>query len=202
MRYLAREDRFGGNTGDLLMALSRDPDTTNLEEEFDLNAFTQLIVANNYRHLILHERGYYLADPWKGPLYYRDVRRQLELVLGVSPREVVEHRWRDYPGNEYTVPDGPVYVPWASQEVNRPDQEMPNRYFMAIFDLTPLIEAYDGPPLSFEAADPDATSSHEELPQGDAPTHKEVEHPAGPTHTAVEHREVAPPKEGSGAESP
>ena len=36
---------------------------------------------------------------------------------------------------EYKVPDGPVYLPWTSQQVNLPIRERPSRYFMAIFDV-------------------------------------------------------------------
>ena len=34
-------------------------------------------------------------------------------------------------------------VPWASQEVQRPVQDMPSSYFMAIFDLQDLSDDSD-----------------------------------------------------------
>ena len=91
------------------------------------------------------------------------------MLLEQEPSEYVELQWFDYPGNEYNVPDGPVYVPWSSQEVNLPDREMPSRYFMAVFDLSPLIESWDGPSAE-ELLDENAASTggpvHLEMPPG------------------------------------
>jgi hypothetical protein len=59
----------------------------------------------------------------------------------VAPTEHVEHRWVDYPGNQYNVPDGPVYVPWSAEEINLLDQQMPRKLYMAVFDLAALTGA-------------------------------------------------------------
>ena len=138
--------------------------------------------------MVVHERGYYLVDPMQGPLLYRDVVRRMEQRFGLTSEQVVEQEWFDYPGNRYTVPDGPVYIPWSSNEVNLPDRNMPNQYFMAIFDLSEFLDAYTGPPLP--AAPEVSTVTTEEEPQLD---HVEHVHqnvvPAG----AGEHQDVLAP---------
>lgn len=168
LRYLARPDRLGAEAGQLLLELSRNPQEANLEA-LDPLQLAALASSGGYRYLLVHERGYYLVDPRSGPVFYRDVVRRLEQKLELPPTELVEMAWFDYPGNEFKVPDGPVYVPWSSHEVSLPDQEMPNRYFMAVFDLAPLLERYAGELPALEA------SAAQE--QGPGPVH--VEAPPG-----------------------
>ncbi|MCB9764695.1 MAG: hypothetical protein H6739_33275 [Alphaproteobacteria bacterium] len=191
MRYLAKQDLYGREAGDTLLSLSRTPTETAIDE-LDVNDLTELLVSSNYRYMIVHERGYYLVDPATGPLLYRDVVRRLEQRLGLTAREVVEVAWFDYPGNEFSVPDGPVYVPWSSHEVNLPDQEMPNRYFMSVFDLSTLIDAFEGPLPDLGAPSPDGEpSGAPEPPDEDRPPQPEdpeAGEKAGREHHEVEHR--------------
>ena len=167
MRYLARPDAESTLDAQLL-EISRKPEAISVLD-IDPAELQELAFTGNYQHLIVHERGYYLLDPQRGALLYRDVVRQLAMLLEQEPSEYVELQWFDYPGNEYNVPDGPVYVPWSSQEVNLPDREMPSRYFMAVFDLSPLIESWDGPSAE-ELLDENAASTggpvHLEMPPG------------------------------------
>ena len=165
MRYLAKQDTLGRSAGDTLLRLSRDPTEVDLTQVLEEQAFAHLIMGGDYRWLVIHERGYYLSDPLKGQVWYRDALRKTALWLNQTPVEVVEHRWTDYPGNPYDVPNGPVYIPWASTEVNLPDSEMPNRYFMAIFDLKPFIDSYDGPQPDLTATDR-GSPVHEEAAPG------------------------------------
>jgi hypothetical protein len=166
MRYLARQDRFGQTAGDALLRFSRQPTEIDLERELQEVPFAHLAIGGDYRWLIIHERGFYLADPLRGQIYYRDAVRKVALWLGVEPTEVVEHKWFDYPGNQFDVPNGPVYIPWASTEVNLPDQDMPNRYFMSVFDLKPWLDVYDGPLPDFEAEE--RGPEHREAAPGEA----------------------------------
>jgi hypothetical protein len=164
LRYLARPDRAGKTAQDVLLGLSRAPEETDLSL-LNREELARLVAGGGYKHLVVHERGYYLVDPRSGPIFYRDVVRRLAEALQITPEEHVELAWFDYPGNEYKVPDGPVYVPWSSHEVSLPDQEMPNRYFMAVFDLTPLIELAATLPPSEEAAEavPEDPGAHEHV---------------------------------------
>ncbi len=166
MRYLARKDDFGRSAGDVLLRLSRDPTSLDLSESLEERAFAQLAIGGNYRWLVIHERGFYLAEPLKGQIDYRDAVRKMAYWLNQEPIEVVEHKWFDYPGNQFDVPNGPVYIPWASTEVNLPDSDMPNRYFMAIFDLKPFLDSYDGPLPDLEAERRGPGPVHEEAPPG------------------------------------
>jgi hypothetical protein len=189
LRFLARQDRFGSQAGDLLQRLSDAPQEVDLQEVGD-SQFAHMLMGGNYQYIVIHERGYYLQDPFQGGQLYADVVRRMEKRLGLEATQVVEHTWFDYPGNEYKVPDGPVYLPWTSQQVNLPDRERPSRYFMAIFEVDAFLEAYEGPglpPISGAAS-----SDHQNVgPNGEAPEHKE--------HI---HQEVLPEKQIPGDEAP
>lgn len=189
MRFLARQDRFGSQAGDLLQRLSDAPQEVDLLEVGD-SQFAHMFMGGNYRYIVIHERGYYLQDPFQGGQLYADVVRRMEKRLGIEATQVVEHTWFDYPGNEYKVPDGPVYLPWTSQQVNLPDRERPSRYFMAIFEVDSFLEAYEGP--SLPPVSETSSSEHQNVgPSGEPPEHKE--------HI---HQEVLPEKQMPGKEAP
>ncbi len=207
LRYLAEQHTVGGQAAGMMLRLSRTPQEVDPDEVDDV-AMAWLMLAGNYRYLVVHERGYYLVDPMQGPALYQDVVRKLTRRLGLEPEEVVEHEWFDYPGNPYNVPDGPVYIPWSSHEVQLPDLERPRRYYMAIFDLQPFLDAYDGPPppvapktsaKHVEVA-PEEGRVHVEVPSpgsdvahGEGPAHSEKSHQDVPPPVSMEHAEVAPP---------
>jgi len=140
LRYLVEPlpPTFPGN--DTLEQLSFDPAEV-APERLSADALGPLIRRGKYRYLLVHERGYYLVDPQRGAVMYEDAVRRLSSALEIEPQQVLEHAWADYPGNEYDVPDGPVYVPWSAEEIRLPDREMPSRLYMAIFDLTSVLEA-------------------------------------------------------------
>jgi hypothetical protein len=48
---------------------------------------------------------------------------------------VTEQESFDWPGRDSQFPVGPACIPWASQEVQKPVQDMPKKYYMAVFDL-------------------------------------------------------------------
>jgi len=134
LRWLAKEPPRKDRMEELFRNLSRNPDEVDigsLSEE----GLLELMESGSYRWLVLHERGYYLVNPNKGDVIYRDLVRKLEELLGVTPKEIVEQKAFDWPGKRRHFPVGPAWIPWASQEVQKPIQDMPDRYFMAIFDL-------------------------------------------------------------------
>ena len=115
--------------------VSRNP----LEMEWDNFSSKDLQILmeyGDYRWLIVHQRGYYLTDPNQGDVLYRDVVRNLTDVLGLEPDKVIEQEAFEWPGKTEQFPVGPAWIPWASQEVQKPVQDMPRRYEMAIFDLS------------------------------------------------------------------
>jgi hypothetical protein len=138
LRYLAQQEPGGLDADVVLDQLSHSPAGVPIEE-ITPAAMRELALAGDYRHIVVHERGYYLVDPFDGPVLYRDAVRRLAGGLGLEPTEVVEHQWVDYPGNQYKVPGGPVYVPWSAEEINLPDRQMPRKLYMAILDLEPLL---------------------------------------------------------------
>ena len=97
----------------------------------------------DYRWLIIHQRGYYLVDPNQGDVLYRDVVRQLSEELDLQPLKVVEQAAFEWPGKTEQFPVGPAWIPWASQEVQKPVQDMPRQYEMAIFDLSEWSDVFD-----------------------------------------------------------
>ena len=134
MRWLAKEPPRKDKMEELFRTLSRNP------EEADIASLSEdgllgLMESGSYRWLVLHERGYYLVNPNEGDVLYRDVVRKLTERLGIEPKELVEQQAFDWPGKRRHFPVGPAWIPWASQEVQKPIQDMPDRYFMAIFDL-------------------------------------------------------------------
>lgn len=195
LRYLAEQHTVGGQAAGMLLRLSRTPQEVDPAEVDDVS-LAWLMLAGDYRYVVVHERGYYLVDPLQGPALYQDVVRKLSKRLGVVPEEVVEHQWFDYPGNPYDVPDGPVYIPWSSHEVQLPDLERPSRYYMAIFDLGPFLAAYEGPPPPVA---PQASSQHVDVQPEGGRVHQEVRPPGGgaghksvAAPDAVPHQDVAP----------
>ncbi len=140
LRYLGQQLPLDFPGSQLLERISTHPNDLPVSE-IDRGELAQLARAGSFRYMIVHERGYYLANPYHGPVLYRDAVQRLAAGLGLKPDEVVEHAWVDYPGNQYNVPGGPVYIPWTAEEVALPYQEMPRRYYMSIFDLSSLLES-------------------------------------------------------------
>ena len=119
---------------DLFRDVSREPLAAKIE---DLNADALNVLMNygNYRWLIIHQRGYYLVDPNQGDILYRDVVRRLSERFNLEPKREIEQEAFEWPGKTRHFAVGPAWIPWASQEVQKPVQDMPRRYEMAIFDL-------------------------------------------------------------------
>ena len=134
LRWLAKPEPRGDTVEPLFRKLSRDPLTAPMDQ-LPKDGLLRLMDAADYRWLVIHERGYYLLDPNKGDTLYRDVVRKFEEVLGLEAQEVVEQAAFEWPGKRRHFPVGPAWVPWAAQEVQKPTQDMPDRYFMAVFDL-------------------------------------------------------------------
>ena len=120
---------------DVFRDVSRDPLTANIED-FAPKDLELLLEYGDYRWLIIHQRGYFLLDPNQGDILYRDVLRRLEEKLGITAERTIEQEAFEWPGRREQFPVGPAWIPWASQEVQKPVQDMPRKYEMAIFDLS------------------------------------------------------------------
>lgn len=151
LRWLAKAEPRRDPTQEVFTALSREPMAADaLVADMPEDALVKVIDKGDFRYLVVHERGYFLLDPQNGPALYRHVVRLLSDKLHVEPTETVELEAFDWPGRERQFPEGPAWIPWASREVQLPTQEMPRRYFMAVFDLS----TWDGPrPTSPETSD-------------------------------------------------
>ena len=114
--------------------LSREPSNVDFSD-LSKDGLLMLMNRGSYRWLIIHERGYYLVNPNQGSVLYRDVVRRFEEFLNIESEQHIDQENFEWPGKTRQFPVGPAWVPWASQEVQRPVQDMPDRYFMAIFDL-------------------------------------------------------------------
>jgi len=138
LRWLAMAEPHPDPVEDPFRRLSREP------LEADLNTIqnkdlSRLLEAGSYRWLVVHERGYYLVRSNDGGVLYRHVVKALAVRLGVEPVEMTEISAFDWPGKRRNFPVGPAWVPWASQEVQLPTEQMPVRYQMAVFDLEKWI---------------------------------------------------------------
>lgn len=134
LRWLAKSEPRGDKMEDFFRELSRhgmEVDWT----QFSAKDLEILMEYGDYRWLIVHQRGYYLLDPNQGDVLYRDVLRNMSNILQISPLRVIEQQAFEWPGKTEQFPVGPAWIPWASQEVQKPVQDMPTQYEMAIFDL-------------------------------------------------------------------
>jgi len=161
LRYLAAEEGGRPATADVLQRLSSMPAEVPLAE-IDPVEIARLALDSGYRYLIVHERGYFLVDPYSGPVQYRDAVRRIGAALTLTPEESIEHRWVDYPGNQYNVPGGPVYVPWTAEEILLLDRQMPRKLYMSVFDLLPLLAAVGEAAEGAEEAEVEAPPAAEQ----------------------------------------
>lgn len=134
MRWLAKSEPRGDKMEEVFRDLSREPLTANIEG-FNDNDLQLLLEYGDYRWIVIHQRGYYLLDPNQGDVLYRDVIRRMEEKLGLTAERIVEQEAFEWPGRREQFPVGPAWIPWAAQEVQKPVQDMPTIYEMAIFDL-------------------------------------------------------------------
>ena len=134
MRWLAKSEPNGDKMEEIFRDLSREPLAANIDELSETGLKT-LMDYGDYRWLIVHQRGYFLLDPNQGDVLYRDVVRRLEERLEVPPERIIEQEAFEWPGKREQYPVGPAWIPWASQEVQKRVEDMPQRYEMAIFDL-------------------------------------------------------------------
>lgn len=144
LRWLAKPEPSGDKAEEPLRALSREP-LGHTARELEEKALERLIKAGGYRWLVVHERGYYLVEPTEGATMYRYVVRSLSERFGIEPVEMVEHEAHDWPGKSANFPAGPAWIPWSSREVHLPGPQMPDQYFMAVFDLSERGPAPEGP---------------------------------------------------------
>ena len=92
-----------------------------------------LMESGSYRWLVLHERDTIWSIPTREMFCIAMWFVKLRSGWNES-KEIVEQQ--ALIGQETRhFPVGPAWIPWASQEVQKPIQDMPDRYFMAIFDL-------------------------------------------------------------------
>jgi hypothetical protein len=156
LRWLAKAEPRRDPTQEVFTALSRDPmSADDAVAQMPDDALAKVVETGDYRYLVVHERGYFLLEPQEGPALYRHVVRLLTDKLGVEPTETLELEAFDWPGRERQFPEGPAWIPWASREVQLPTQEMPRRYFMAVFDLSTWTPGGGGgPETSDDTEDP------------------------------------------------
>jgi hypothetical protein len=91
--------------------------------------------TNNYRRMILHERGYYLVDPRRGGELYETARRRLTTALGLEGTEYDELRRGDPANPVLGVPIVGDLVPWSSQPMDLPPDQAPAVYHMTVWEL-------------------------------------------------------------------
>ena len=138
MRWLASAEDRRDRIEEYFRSLSRDPMETDVQS-LDQESLGFVVESGKYRWLVVHERGYYLAQSGEGGALYRHVVRGLTGALGVTPLELVEHESFDWAGKKRNFPEGPAWVPWASREVQLPTQQFPSHFMMAVFDLADWV---------------------------------------------------------------
>ena len=134
LRYQARKDAISGPVPDALAALSRDVQDADLST-LTLDSLQAFSKTNNYRRIILHERGYYLVDPKRGGLLYDTARRRLGEAIGLESTEYDELTRGDPKHPQLGVPIVGDLVPWSSQPMDLPPEKAPAVYHMAVWEL-------------------------------------------------------------------
>ena len=91
-------------------------------------------------------------------------------------------------------------MPWTAEEINLPDRQMPRKLYMAIFDLSPLLELsgvdMDKPPLE-SIKELRESSTHRPAPAGAerrAPPPDASATPSEPVEGAHDQPPEAPPE--------
>ncbi len=166
LRWLASPEPNRDPVSEVFRELSRDPTQADLTQ-LRPDALGRLREAGNYRYIVVHERGFYLLRSGEGATLYRSVVKELERVLGIEATEHLEQRAFDWPGKERSFPAGPAWVPWGSQEVQLPTEEMPDRYVMAVFDLeewTPRPDDGTAPEGGLPPQEPEQEGEESEAP--------------------------------------
>jgi hypothetical protein len=134
LRYQARQDAVSGPVPDALTQLSRDSHDSDLTA-LTLSSMVAFAKTNNYRRMILHERGYYLVDPRRGGELYETARRRLTTALGLEGTEYDELRRGDPANPVLGVPIVGDLVPWSSQPMDLPPDQAPAVYHMTVWEL-------------------------------------------------------------------
>lgn len=140
LRWLAEGEVAHGNLEEQFLTLSRTPLEADMSavEDVDLAA---LVDGGPYRWLIVHERGYYLVDPYEGGVLYRDAIRRIGERINATPTEVYEHGLDIQEDTHLTRDVAPAWIPMAGKDVSVPLDQVPRRMMMAIFDLDPWRES-------------------------------------------------------------
>ncbi len=140
LRWLASAEPVHGTLGDLLLSLSRSPMDTDLGA-MDPDDLARLMDKGDYRWLIIHERGYYLVDPYEGGVLYRDAVRRVTERLRLRPLERYEHGLGVQEDTHLLRDVAPAWIPMAGKDVSVPLDQVPRRMMMAIFDLNQWMGA-------------------------------------------------------------
>ncbi len=134
LRYQARQDAISGPVPDALGALSRDAHDADLSL-LNLDVLLTFAKTNNYRRVIMHERGYYLVDPKRGGELYKAAVRRLNGAISLEGTEYDELKRGDPANPELGVPIVGDLVPWSSQPMDLPPDKAPAVYHMTVWEL-------------------------------------------------------------------
>jgi hypothetical protein len=142
LRYLAALDGYSKSVDDALAEFSRDPIGADLDG-FDDEELDLVLAAGGYRHVVLHERGYFLVDPENGTGLYRLAVEKMAARLGVEATSHVDLAWFDFPGNRLHG-NRPARANWTASRVALHDDALPSTFHMAVFDVAHRVDGFDG----------------------------------------------------------
>ncbi len=137
LRHLAAQDGYSREVDQALLRLSEDPAQADLSTLSDAD-LDLVLAAGGYRHVIVHERGYWLVDPQEGAARYRAAVAALADRLGVSAAESTDVAWFDHQANQ------PARVPWTASRVAVHDDALPRAFRMAVFDVGERVSGFEG----------------------------------------------------------
>jgi hypothetical protein len=142
LRHLAAQDGYSPIFDAALATLSEDPFANALDEVSD-DELDLALAAGGYRHVVVHERGYFLVDPQRGSALYQAAVDRLATRLGTQPTEETDVAWFDYPGNRMQG-QRPARASWTASRIALHDDALPSSFRMSIFDVSDRVEGYVG----------------------------------------------------------
>ncbi len=140
LRYLARPDVVVGKVPKVFEELSQHAMAADAKD-LTVESFRAWGKSGNYRRIILHERGYFLADRSQGSRLFIAAVDRISKQMGLTPLMVEEMRRGDPSNPQFGVPTSGDLVPWTSQPADIPEAIAPSAMRMAVFEVPEAAEA-------------------------------------------------------------
>lgn len=139
IRSLANEDERKRDIDTVLLALSRDPTTTEMSA-LPAESLARLVTRHDYRWLVVHESGYLYVNVFDAPMLYAIAVSKLGEYLGQRPQVFMEFEG-DPTQSTLQLPKWVPQAPMRDLSRTTPAEADNPQLLMAVFDLHAWVEA-------------------------------------------------------------